>query len=203
MKRDHFLARVRQFAGLHTRAEGESAMHAVFAALHDTLSTSEIDRLAAQLPNWLAGMLHASCGHKRVSFFDEVATEEGIEIGFAREHAGVVLQALDEELTPEGKVYLRQILPSELATLLIRRSASATPPRQRQGSTLASGRPGSRHPVSEARLDRAHGQSVARTDDPHRDTKLSESHGATQERLDETLAEGHPGPKRPLSGGGT
>jgi hypothetical protein len=64
--------------------------------------------------------------------------------------------------------------------------------------TLAEGRPGSPHPLSEARPERAHSHSVARTDNPHGDTKLSSASGLTQEREQETLAAGHPGPDRPL-----
>jgi hypothetical protein len=62
--------------------------------------------------------------------------------------------------------------------------------------TLSEGKPGSRHPLSEARLDRAQSNSVARADEPHADTKLSSARGLTQERLHETLAVGRPGPKR-------
>jgi hypothetical protein len=73
-------------------------------------------------------------------------------------------------------------------------------PDNRWDNTLASGRPGSRHPISDARPNRAHAHSVARSDNPHGDTKLSSSHGFTQERENETLADGRPGPKRTLSG---
>ncbi len=65
--------------------------------------------------------------------------------------------------------------------------------------TLAEGRPGSAHPLSEARPERAQSQSVARADNPHGDTKLSSATGLTQEREGETLATGHLGSNRPLS----
>jgi hypothetical protein len=65
--------------------------------------------------------------------------------------------------------------------------------------TLAEGRPGSHHPLSEARPERAHSHSVVRADNPHGDTKLSSAVGFTQEREQETLAAGHPGSDRPLS----
>jgi hypothetical protein len=54
--------------------------------------------------------------------------------------------------------------------------------------------------MSEATADRAHADSVARSDAPHEDTKLSSARGTTQERLHETLAEGRPGPRRPIHG---
>lgn len=42
-------------------------------------------------------------------------------------------------------------------------------------------------------------ESVAKSENPHADTKLSSSHGLTQEREHDTLAEGRPGSKHPLS----
>lgn len=42
-------------------------------------------------------------------------------------------------------------------------------------------------------------QSVVKSDNPHGNTKLSSSRGSTQEREHETLAEGQPGSKHPLS----
>ena len=53
--------------------------------------------------------------------------------------------------------------------------------------------------MSEARPETAHAESVARSDDPHADTRLSSSQGMTQERRGETLAEGRPGSDRPVS----
>ncbi|HLM72216.1 MAG TPA: hypothetical protein VK459_05985 [Polyangiaceae bacterium] len=60
---------------------------------------------------------------------------------------------------------------------------------------------GSGHPLSEARFEPAHTHSVARSDNPHEDTKLSSSRGLTQERLEDTLAEGKPGSDKPISEG--
>ncbi|HVK68207.1 MAG TPA: DUF2267 domain-containing protein, partial [Polyangium sp.] len=68
-----------------------------------------------------------------------------------------------------------------------------------KGKTLATGRAGSQTPLSEARPERAHGESVVRAENPHGETKLSSSRGLTQEREQETLAEGEPGPLRPVS----
>jgi len=47
----------------------------------------------------------------------------------------------------------------------------------------------------------AHRHSVARSDDPHADSKLSSARGLRQEREQRTLASGRPGSRRPLSGG--
>jgi hypothetical protein len=45
-------------------------------------------------------------------------------------------------------------------------------------------------------------ESVVKNDNPHGDTKLSSAHGTTQEREHETLAEGRPGSRRPISEAG-
>ncbi|MBX3231426.1 MAG: hypothetical protein KIT84_10810 [Labilithrix sp.] len=68
-----------------------------------------------------------------------------------------------------------------------------------RGHTLATGRPGSRHPISEARHAGAHAESVVRSDNPHGDMKLSSARGTTQEREHEDLAEGKPGADRNLA----
>lgn len=59
-----------------------------------------------------------------------------------------------------------------------------------QGHTLADGKPGSRHPLSEANPSHGQSHSVAESANPHADTKLSSSKGTTQEREKEDLAEG-------------
>jgi hypothetical protein len=66
------------------------------------------------------------------------------------------------------------------------------------GMTLATGRPGSQHPVSEAHPETAQERSVVNAENPHAETKLSSSRGTTQERRAETLATGAPGSHRPL-----
>jgi hypothetical protein len=53
--------------------------------------------------------------------------------------------------------------------------------------------------VSDAPLAGAHAHSVARSENPHADTKLSSSPGLTQERLGDSLAEARPGPAHPVS----
>ena len=77
------------------------------------------------------------------------------------------------------------------AQLLAQRSAPP-PAHAGGGHRLADGRPGSAHPLSEAKASEAHAESVARTDDPHAETRLSSAKGMTQEREQESLAEGHP-----------
>lgn len=66
---------------------------------------------------------------------------------------------------------------------------------EKTGNNLASGRPGSRHPLSEAKPNGGQSNSVVESTNPHGDTKLSSSKGLTQEREKEDLAEGQPAGK--------
>ncbi|HEU4729833.1 MAG TPA: hypothetical protein VFT22_18180, partial [Kofleriaceae bacterium] len=114
-------------------------------------------------------------------------------------------RVLVEELSTEAIVAIRAAVPASLATLLEAmaepsESELLPPPAwQRPRETLAGGRPGSHHPVSEAHGPGAHTDSIA-ADNPHSATKLSSSSGTTQERHHETIAEGQPGYKTPISG---
>jgi hypothetical protein len=66
---------------------------------------------------------------------------------------------------------------------------------------LAEGRPGGSQPLASGDPRYlAHRHSVARSDDPHGDTKLSSAHGLRQEQTEHTLALGRPGSSRPISG---
>lgn len=71
----------------------------------------------------------------------------------------------------------------------------AEPP---SGRTLADGRPGHRHPISEADARRPQAGSVA-DQTAHADSKLSSSRGISTERHGESLADGHPGSDNPIS----
>jgi hypothetical protein len=90
-----------------------------------------------------------------------------------------------EVLSPAALYRLREALPEPMSALFHPRE-----PGKRfehvhldpNHHTLADGRPGSRHPLSEARPERAQTDSVVRADNPHGDTKLSSATGLTQER---------------------
>jgi len=61
-------------------------------------------------------------------------------------------------------------------------------------------RPGSAMPLASADPRYlAHRHSVARSVDPHAETKLSSAHGLRQEQDEHTLALGRPGSERPIS----
>ena len=126
-----------------------------------------------------------------------------MRLGVAVELTRAVLQTTAEALRGEVVARVRLELPADFGALLERpqegaaRGVHLVPERR----TLAEGRPGSSRPLYSARADRVQSQSVAATDNPHGDDKLSSARGLTQEREAETLAEGRPGSTRPLSEG--
>ncbi len=204
LSRQRFFDHVIQCAGFRSQSEAEDAVRATLAALSSILPTTDANHIAAQLPDWLDSQLQATSPRDSASFLDQIAATEGVSVGFAREHAGIILQALGAELSPEGETYLCAMLPPEIAELMLPRAKASTPVRvttHQERSTLASGRPGSRHPLSESPTGQPQSDSIAQTPDPHADTKLSESRGSTQERQKETIASGRPRRNRSLSEG--
>ena len=205
MRDDVLISRVKQLSGLSDRADAMRAIRATLVALGERLRDEERDALARELPASLRGLLDRAAyagDFDRDELFARVARHGGLDRGCALEYAEVVLGALAAELPWETLTRLRKELGPAIAPLLAEPEAPpviAKGSSPRSGSTMASGRPGSRHPLSEARLDRAQTGSVAREENPHAATKLSSSRGLTQERLEETLAAGHPGAARSLA----
>jgi uncharacterized protein (DUF2267 family) len=196
--------RLEQSMGL----DRESAAHAarvVLSVLSEQLPPAERAELLRVRPPPLAEALprEAPVQHDGLEqFYERVARRMPTELGRAVELAQVACAALAERLDGDSLQRLRSRLPGGLAALL---AASRGAPRapvaahgERRYPTLADGRPGSHHPLSEAQADRAQQDSVARSDEPHADAKLSSSAGATQEREGETLASGKPGSSRPI-----
>jgi uncharacterized protein (DUF2267 family) len=175
----------------------------VLGVLGERLRRSDVEALGEDLPDRLAealrGPVHGQ-DFDLAEFHARVARREEVRSGFAAEHTGVVCQVLAESLSPATLRRLRDALPEAMGALFTPREPAEPfeyvhlDPSRR---TLAEGRPGSRHPLSEAHPERAHSHSVARAANPHEDTKLSSSAGLTQEREHETLATGHPRVLRP------
>ncbi len=138
--------------------------------------------------------------------YERVRRREDVAIGFAREHVHIVLRTIAERLDDGARRRLIRALPVELGVLLEPSSRDVELPPYAEVShapkvsSLAAGRPGSTHPVSEAAPPAGHAHSVAKNPDPHADTKLSSARGTTQERLGDTLASGRPpAPARPVA----
>jgi uncharacterized protein (DUF2267 family) len=196
-------------------ADGGAARHvldAVFETLGEVLLADELAPIVKRVPVELGAAIRrgADRGLAPGNVDDLVAGVEWREHtseAVAREHVTAVCEILAGRMDRDARDRLHADLPAGLRELLSLRETSghvhrdpparadAPPPRD----TLATGNPRSRRPVSEARLETAHSQSIARSDNPHEETKLASARGTTQERLGESLAEGAPGPRRPVS----
>ena len=211
MPYENFVSEVQARGGFEDVGEAERAIAVVARVLGERLLPEERAGVAAVLPEPVARRI-LDARYERdfdvTELYDRVARGTAIRHGFGVEHTQAVCQVIGERIPEEVHVHLSRILPAEIYVLFTPRERGPLPPRPVHtrrdvepgaGTTLASGRPGSRHAVSEAHADRAHAESVVRSEDPHGETKLSGAHGTTQERLGETLAEGRPGPRDPVS----
>lgn len=211
MHHEQFVEEVQRRAGLGSEEDAERVVYVTVRALGERLDTDEATALAGKLPAQLGARLRMA-QYERDFDVDElyarVARREGVAPGFGAEHAQTVCQVLGEAMGPELRRRFALHLGPDFGALFEPRFVTSPPPRPvhidpevtaGEGVTLASGRPGSRQPVSSSAADRAHSESVARSDDPHGDTKLSSSRGLTQQRQGDSMAEGRPGPKHPMS----
>lgn len=193
-----FLARVRELTGIGDEDAARRAIRAVTSLVLEQISPRDRAWLAACLPLRLettpAPARPADTLH---DFYDRVASREGIEPGFAVEHAQCVCRAIGERLDDRARDRLARLLPDGVAELFASREqphapARAAQEREHARTTLSEGHASSLHPLSQAQPRGAHAESVARSDNPHADTKLSSSNGSTQEREHETLSEYDP-----------
>ncbi|MGH7280664.1 MAG: DUF2267 domain-containing protein [Polyangiaceae bacterium] len=205
MNEEALLQRITDLAGLDAH-DASMAARATLGALGERIVYEERAALARELPDDLAALFRGRKYRGRFSvanFFDRVQKREKVSLGFAREHAQVVCRAIGELLSEDAFSSLERRLPEAYAELF-RSSQAGEPPtdyRLAKGPnhhTLATGAPGSQHPLSESSPPAASANSVAGAKNPHGDAKLSSARGTTQERLDETLATAHPDDRRTI-----
>jgi uncharacterized protein (DUF2267 family) len=206
MTYEDLVAEVQRRGGLESVTEAERAVAVTARVLGECLLPDEAAPVAAALPERVAARVRAgvySHDFDIEEMYDRVARGEGSGRRFGAEHAQVVCQVLAESMPEALRTRLSRHLGPGYAGLFEPRLPLSRPPRpvrttppveSGRGSTLATGRLGARHPLAEGQADRAHAESIASSPDPHGETKLSSSHGLTQERLGDTLADGHPGP---------
>lgn len=204
---DTITQRLQELIGLD-QAAAASLARTILAVLTEQLPLRDRSSFVGKLPpasprpTWEAGQ---APGDSLALFYERVAARAGLPAARAVEASQVVCAALAELLDADSRRWLTARLPAELIVLLEPHEhparAPESPHAQRRYPTLAEGRPGSKHPLSEAHWERAQHDSVARSDNPHGDTKLASSPGPTQSRENETLAEGDPRPERPLGTG--
>jgi uncharacterized protein (DUF2267 family) len=205
--------------GLSDEPAARRALEVTLAVLGERLTDDEAHVLVEVLPDELCVAIEDSeydADFSTQELFERVRRRERSAGGRATETTEIVLMALGECLSPDRRLRIARGLPEKASGLLLGESNIGEPPPHRAAphqsgplagrslspkmSTLASSRPGSAHPLSESAPPAGHTQSVAQSESPHAETKLSGAKGMTQERLEETLAAGRPpGPARPLS----
>jgi uncharacterized protein (DUF2267 family) len=185
----------------------ESALSAVLRALGRRLLPEERRSVASRLPQQCARILEqpgAAEGNGLLRVVLELAEVERVSAGQAAEHLDIVVRALEEVAGPDARRQLVRAVP-ELERLYEARESTdavAERPPAHGPSDLAEGVEGARNSLASGDPGLlAHRHSVARSDDPHGDSKLSSARGLMQERDDETLASGRPGSRRPISSG--
>jgi uncharacterized protein (DUF2267 family) len=188
----------------------ERIVRATLVVISERLTADECAALRGALCPSLAGALRDAIydtDFDGAELYERVRrrADSSMSAGVARERVQVVLQALGELLDLEHRDRLARALPSGVREHLAPRKFGEPPPHElpRRApplSTLATGRPGSRHPLSESAPDQAHAESVVLADNPHADTKLSSAGGLTQERFRESLSTARrAGPAHPIS----
>lgn len=202
---DRFVERVSELIGAASTESAARAILATLKAVGEALLPNEARSLARAFPPLLSEVIMNAPHVGRLSaegLVARVTLHEGVAPGFAREHSQSVLRALGELLPGEPLTHLERDLAPEVAQLLRPHDEPEAPPHSPRTArhTLSEGKLAAQHSIAEAGLDTAHVHSVARSGNPHADTKLSSSHGVTQEALEESLATGHPS-ERPISTG--
>jgi len=197
MTAEDFVSHVAGHAGVPI-GEADTATRVVLSAIGGYLTSERREQIAEELPPALRRALLAPVD-AAVPVEERLLTP-GENAAIARELVASVCHVLAEKLSNEALEWLGLALPSELARLLARPAHDASYDEHLAGmrDTLASGKPGSHHPVGDTPIDRGQSGSVASAN-PHGATKLSSSPGTTQDRRHDTLAEAHGDASRALA----
>jgi uncharacterized protein (DUF2267 family) len=212
MDRANFIGDVRSRAAFGEDTDAEATIVAVLGVVGARLFENDARVVADQLPGAWASLLRREGPEEEFDLdglYARVAEARGIELGPAVEQTQVVCQVLAEQVDDEGLQHLRLRVPPPIAELFTPRGPpppaperiGAPTPRAASESrrTLASGRPGSRNPLSEAPPPSGQSHSIAASDDPHADTKLASARGISTERDGEDLAAGNDRSDRSLA----
>jgi uncharacterized protein (DUF2267 family) len=211
MQFEPFVDAVGQRTGL-AEEEAICAIRATLAALRTTLVDDEVQALATGLPVELVEDLERgafeSDVHSREELASRVATIEGTDARVAIEHATAVCAILALAADEPARRWIELHVSPALAALLRPPVREGLPTdtehvvaRGSDRPTLATGRQGSTRAMSDSAPPPGHSASVACSDDPHGETKLSSAGALRQDRLGDTVARGRPGSGRPMSSG--
>lgn len=205
MEFNEILEQVQTRGGLLSPLGAERVTARVLGALGEVLLDDELAALRAAVPPELRSALpeHASGADSSLErFFARVRRLGHTSFSQAIEQSEAVCEVLGGALPHDLRARWARDLPPRIAALF------TTPPRPRSLTeptahrraepddapprALAEGHPRSAHPLSEPPPPRGHRHSIARSEAPHADIKLSSSRGMTQEREHESLAEAQP-----------
>lgn len=150
------------------------SLRAVVTGIGAYLTRDARRLVGEELPEPLATALGSAAGDRRP--LEERVQLTGLTPGQIRELVASACRVLAEELSHEALDALTCALPPSAADLFV--GSSPAVPRTKRRPPQA----GSVHEPN-----------------PHGDRKLSSAPGTTQEQEHETLAEGRPGPRHPLS----
>jgi uncharacterized protein (DUF2267 family) len=192
---------VQSRAGLPDRRAASRTLAGVLEVLGEVLAASEAETVAEALPHRCGSILRGSRprGARGVNeLYEHVAQETGTPFGLARESARVACQVIARALDGERGAFLRERLPAEWSSLFAapEQSPIAEGAVSGRGRTLATGRPGSTHPLSEAHPPSGQAESVVMSDNPHADEKVSSAPGP---RFGHEIATSRDGSEVPLS----
>lgn len=177
---DAFIANVAGHAGISAE-RAERVTRIVLSGLGSYLAPATRQWIGDELPAPLAHMLREASSAAALLEQRVLATTD-VTAGRARELIASVCRAVSEALSIDAVRALRAAAPEAFAALLVRSSPEVNALRlaPRRGRTLATGRPGSTHPISEA-APRPFG-SVADAS-PHADRERSSAPGRTPDPL--------------------
>lgn len=182
-----FSAHIAAHAGISIDRAAQAGI-TVLKGIGSHLSGPVRELVAEELPPPLDDAVLAA-GESMATPIEERVMLPGETAGEGREIVTSVCCVLAEELSTEAVAAIGEDLPAGYASLFAAPEPEAAPEVGERDDTLATGRPGSRRPIADARADRTQTDSVA-AGNPHASTKLSSTPGTTQERRGETLAEG-------------
>lgn len=195
---------LKERAGLHSVRECKRALGATLGALRGVLDPEDARAVAQCLPPPIAHLLKREQDPALAQVTDakalyaEVERRERVGLGFAMEHAQVVLAVLAMVLPEDLLVRLRGRLSPDIAALLRRvdRTPMEPPPNLHAHpahvptlvQTLSRTHPGAAEPIADARHELAHSGSVARSDAPHANRMVETARSTRPGHEDETLA---------------
>lgn len=187
MNPELLIERVQYWSGITHKRDAERAILATLKALRQALFDDEANALAQELPEPFAPSMRGGGAGAVVNteqLYRCAARSEGVPVRIAVEHVQVVCQALASLLPAPAVTRLSRALPTfamlfEVPDRASHPMAVLSP----AAGTLAEGRPGSEHPLSEARP-------------PVRD---AETFGDARPSSAHPLSEARPGSEHPLS----